>query len=676
MVMMALSAGLSGTTRRAGAQISPGPLAAPHQALDGSLNCLKCHSGGSDGMNKACLSCHKPIARLISDGRGLHARAGEQKCATCHPDHAGRNFDLIQWEGGAAEKFDHTRAGWPLEGRHATRACRDCHQASYQKSPLMADVPTARRPASWLGLERECRSCHEDPHRGSLGADCATCHAASGWKPLAGFDHARSAFPLTGRHATVKCAECHRTTETVTLAGTPKTMTIFKPAAHADCSSCHKDPHGGRLGGACSDCHATDDFHKVAGNRFDHGKTRYPLTGRHVGVECAACHDAAKAWGPKPAFDRCAACHVDPHAGEATLTGQPADCAACHDTRGFERSTYTADQHARAAYPLTGKHRATDCSACHVRAQPAGERASGAGTARKGAAPARSDIVRLRPKFKACRDCHAEAHGDQLAARADRGACEACHTPDQWVPSRFAATEHAALRLPLDGRHAAIECAACHGPKRKGLPAFPAAATVGRANVAFDHDLVRCADCHVDVHRNQLRPLPGNATRACLDCHDTRAFRPSRVDPTRHGTYLFKLEGAHLAVPCDACHAGLSNRTPTSALVAARPAPAPLGFQRKSLACRECHADPHAGQFAGRTGGDDCGFCHDQSAFQPASRFDHDRDSRFPLKGAHQTVACGKCHPSRIDAKGHAVTTWRPTDGRCEACHAKGTVKQ
>lgn len=665
VVMLAGSALMTiGSVRRAGAQISPGPLAAPHQPLDGALNCLKCHSGGAEGMDKACQSCHKPIARLEGEGRGLHARVKEQKCATCHPDHAGRSFSLIQWEAGSPEKFDHAKTGWALEGRHATRACRDCHKAAFQKSPVMADVPEEHRASSWLGLERECRSCHEDPHRGALKNDCASCHSPADWKPAGGFDHARSAFPLTGKHVEVKCADCHRSTETVTLAGAPKTMTIFKPAAHADCSNCHKDPHQGRLGATCAGCHTTDDFHKVAGDKFDHGRTRFPLSGRHVALNCAQCHDPVKAWGKKPLFDRCAVCHKDPHAGEATLARQPADCAACHDTRGFNLSTFTVERHDKAAFPLTGKHRTVNCVACHVKAAP-GER------------PANVGIVKMRPRFDACRDCHAEVHGDQLAGRADRGACEACHTPDRWKPSRFGIPEHAQLRLALRGRHAELDCADCHGPKRKGLPAFPSARQVGKADVAFAHELTRCADCHVNVHKDLLRPAKaGEPAPACLDCHDMRAFRPSTVDARAHARYAFQLEGAHLAVPCEACHTGIARRKKSPTLVALLPAPQPLGFQRKSKLCRDCHEDPHARQFVGRVGGDDCSTCHDQSLFAPASRFDHDRDARFSLKGEHQKVPCAKCHGKRTDDSGRSIVNWRPVDPRCESCHAKGKVVQ
>ena len=108
---------------RAHAQISPGPLARAHGALDEPSLCFKCHARGG-GMTERCLACHTAIAAQRAGGRGVHGReAREKDCAGCHPDHAGRDFDLVRWDEGAAERFDHRRAGYPLTGKHAALAC-------------------------------------------------------------------------------------------------------------------------------------------------------------------------------------------------------------------------------------------------------------------------------------------------------------------------------------------------------------------------------------------------------------------------------------------------------------------------------------------------------------------------------------------------------------------------
>src|SRR5262249_56913042 len=94
------------------------------------------------------------------------------------------------------------RTGWPLEGNNATPAGARCH-----------DKKTTTGTVTFLGKTATCPSCHADPHQGKLGAGCAGCHSAEGWKSVkaspAGFDHSKTAFPLLGAHATVACKACH-----------------------------------------------------------------------------------------------------------------------------------------------------------------------------------------------------------------------------------------------------------------------------------------------------------------------------------------------------------------------------------------------------------------------------------------------------------------------------------
>ena len=207
-------------TSPAHAQVSPGPLAAPHAALDGSTRCLQCHVTGGQkaGMDARCLACHGEIAWLRTQQRGPHAAVAAKACAGCHPDHGGRDFQMIAWDGGRPEAFDHRRSGFALEGRHAAVACRTCHAPAFQKSPVTARLRRRDASRSWLGLERACASCHEDVHRGQLGADCRRCHDAQAWTPARGFDHARTAYPLTGAHATLACTSCHTVLPGVTTA--------------------------------------------------------------------------------------------------------------------------------------------------------------------------------------------------------------------------------------------------------------------------------------------------------------------------------------------------------------------------------------------------------------------------------------------------------------------------
>jgi len=501
-------------------------------------------------MSARCLSCHEEIAWLLQQNRGYHSRVRDQRCASCHPDHAGVDFSLISWPGGSATRFDHTQAGWVLEGKHASTPCQDCHKSQYRVSPAAQKSKRGVGDAGWVGLEARCTACHEDFHKGALAGNCLQCHDTRAWKPAPGFDHAKTAYPLTGRHVTATCASCH------VRAGT--TVAVFKPLPHAECSDCHKDPHAGRFGPTCAGCHNTAGFTSVDHRNFAHERTRFPLRGRHARVDCTGCHTFSRTGMTSEPFARCDGCHADAHAGTATLAGKPADCAACHDENGFRPATFTVAEHRTARFALEGKHEQVRCGACHV-AHPAGIPAAQVGTSG----------VQMRPAYAKCRDCHADRHEGQLTARADGGECAACHRVAGWTPSVYSVGDHAQLKFPLEGAHRAVPCAACHRP-----------ATTGRG--------------------------AGGA-----------------------GHFVFALT-AH--------------------------------------GCQDCHQSPHGAQFAADRGGYTCTRCHGLDAFRPADRFDHDRDTAFPLRGGHQAVPCARCHP--VTGSGaQAIVQYRGVSARCENCH-------
>ena len=437
-----------------------------------------------------------------------------------------------RWSSGRAEAPRSSitrRAATALEGAHARAACRDCHRPGNQRSPVASAIRKSDRSRSWLGLATDCASCHADPHKGSLGADCRSCHGLERWEPAAGFDHARTDYPLTGKHAGVECAACHKSA--ALFAGhdakPPAGAELrFSPQPHGSCADCHRDPHKGGMGANCARCHGTASFASIKPGGFDHDRTRYPLRGAHARLACATCHDPVKGWGPKPRFDACGACHKDAHAGTATVAGRPADCAACHGVTSFRPSTFTLAAHGASAYPLTGRHAAVACERCHAR--KAANRPAVAGTGTAG--------VQLRPAHARCADCHADAHQGQLAARPDRGACEGCHRVDGFRPSLIGASEHARYAFPLEGRHAAAACSACH--------------RTGKEPFRFALGKPACTACHADPHGGQFASQAGAGD--CGACHDARAFVPARAfDHARTG---FTLQGAHAKVACAACH--------------------------------------------------------------------------------------------------------------------------
>lgn len=647
--------------RVARGQISPGPLARPHAALEGALHCVNCHvGGGQQQMTALCLQCHKEVAWSIEQNRGYHVRHKGERCASCHPDHAGRDFSLISWPDRDPLRFDHTLAGWPLEGRHQTTKCADCHRTASRVSTAARLSPEPTAAPGWIGLEQTCVACHRDVHRGSLDKNCLACHDVQHWKPAPRFDHAKTDYPLTGMHRDVSCAQCHKAG--TTPADTAQRVVGFKPLTHRDCASCHADPHHGRFVGACGDCHVTTGFKVIERGHFDHDRTRYPLRGRHASVSCSACHDAPGVKGKNPSFAHCRDCHTDPHAGTATLAGAVVDCAACHGVAGFKLPTYTVAQHRNARFALEGAHQQVTCEQCHLK-NPAGTTPALLGSAG----------ILMRPAFAQCLDCHRDVHGGQLASRGAGGECATCHTAAAWKPSTFTVADHAKLKFALDGRHAAIACAACHGATRPGLPPLPNPGSLGTAHVAFklaEHD---CVACHVDPHSGRFaRGGASPVAAGCLGCHTTQRYRPSTIDVATHDAFTFKLEGAHRAVPCVGCHVDLKHPAAASTLVQSRWTGTPLLFVAKGQGCLSCHESPHGDQFATRPDHGGCESCHSQDAFAPASRFNHDRDTRFPLRGGHANVACSRCHAA-IPGPGNGRTVrYRPVSGRCENCHGGG----
>lgn len=653
--------------RRLAAQISPGPLARAHQSLEGARNCTQCHGKGNDAMNGQCVSCHKEIGWALQQRQGYHAAPAvkAQRCASCHPDHAGVDFDLVKWPDGGRDRFDHGRAGWTLERSHATTACTDCHTPEFQAASVRQLAPGGARPA-WLGLDTDCTSCHEDVHRGALGETCSRCHDAGKWTMTPGFQHDTTSYPLTDKHREVQCDKCHLTAR-LAPKRTPggQLIPVFRPVPATTCASCHTDPHNGGLGADCASCHTTRGFRIVDRQRFDHQRTKYPLSGKHAAVRCAACHkDFGTGAEKKPAFATCATCHADAHKGTATLAGKTVDCASCHTVAGFTPASFTVAQHRTTKYPLEGKHTTTSCSACH------GKDATPAATTRWGAAR-----VVLRPAATTCRSCHADDHGAQFATRADRGECASCHTVTGFKPSTFDGPAHAQTRLPLEARHAELTCKACHAAQRPGLPSIAVTSSTGKVKLLFRIPETQCAQCHQDVHRGRFATAHDSvAALDCADCHDARSFRPSTIDAARHRVTGFALNGGHRATSCVACHDGLkAPRTRTTALVRLAALPA-LTLQAKS-GCSDCHTTPHGDEFDGRADRGRCDACHDTDAFAPAGRFDHNRDARFSLKGAHEPVPCARCHATDLRPGASGGLVFRPLSGRCESCHTEKATR-
>jgi len=510
--------------------------------------------------------------------------------------------------------------GKPIDGAR----CLACHAA------LDARIKARR---GFHGRDevrtKACVSCHSDHH----GLDFPLVRWEKG---MEAFDHSRTGWKLEGAHRTAKCRDCHRRE---LVDPELRKRTDLHPARtflglSGECRACHRDEHAGQLGEDCAACHDAAGWQRTS---FDHAKARFPLTGAHRELACAACHkpelarpresafvvdkapaDRAARYRPLP-FSRCTDCHRDPHEGRLG-----SDCASCHSTATFATGREGFD-HARTRYPLSGAHQRVACADCH-RGPDAGLRP---------------------PDFRDCAPCHTDPHGGQFRARGREQACSSCHDTERFTPSLFGVARHQASRFPLTGAHQAVACGDCH---TRRSPHEPVRYDLGGRGFSGQ----ACLDCHADVHEGQAAPWMGEA--GCLDCHSTEAWRVAAFD---HGRTDFALEGAHRAAACGACHLSQGRRV----------------VQLKGLgrACAGCHADPHRGQFLAAAAAVDCARCHTNSDWK-ASRFSHDA-TRFPLEGRHREVACAVCHQRERDPDGEFVR-YKPLGSRCEDCHGSSSKKE
>lgn len=497
------------------------------------------------------------------------------------------------------------------------RLCLDCHK------PVARDVQTKRGYHGRIKIVN-CRGCHTD-HKGRK-ANISPLDEKT-------FDHAKTDFALVDAHRRVECKSCH-------LPGT-----TFR-AAKSDCNACHAkdDKHKGKLGPLCATCHTQTRWKDLF---FDHDKTRFPLTLKHVEVPCAKCH-ANDVFKNTPLT--CIGCHRqdDKHKGHL---GEK--CETCHNA-GDWKDVAAFDHDRDTKYPLRGKHRITKCESCHIGATP------------------------LKPPLT-CIGCHRadDKHQGTLGT-----GCGDCHVERNWKEAKF---DHDKSSFPLRGKHRDVECKDCHkNPESyKGTPGECIAchkkddthktrygdkcgtchtAVLWKAKeVTFRHDrdtkyplrgkhaTVKCDDCHtgnlyldklgsdcIGCHKKDDKHQ-GQLGTTCQDCHTEATWKLERFDHTKT---RFPLTGRHARIKCEDCHKTLE-------------------YHNAPRDCYGCHEkdDKHK-----RTLGKKCETCHNARTWK-VWEFDH-RKTHFPLDGAHAKLACGDCHVQPGD-----VTA--PLGTSCIDCHRK-----
>lgn len=556
------------------AQFSPGELSSSHAHLEGMNQCTSCHELGKKIDGNKCLDCHTLIRTRVSAGKGFHGSASvrNKECVACHVDHKGRSFDMIKWEGGRSS-FAHDQTGFVLEGRHRTDRCESCHKPAFVKDQAVIARASEGLSLSktYLGLSTTCQSCHFDEHRGQLDKKCTTCHDLEDWKKSAEmlFDHNKARFKLTGKHAETDCIKCHKPVADARKkpdGGTDPDYLKFTGLKFDRCTACHVDPHQGRFGQNCEKCHMPGGWQNVTISGFDHSKTGYPLTGKHLAVECDQCHKPDKT--KKRVFkglahDECIRCHEDVHAGQLADRTDKGRCESCHQTSGFVPSLFTVDLHNhQARYKLTGAHVAVACNQCHPKSH-------GDDFTRLSGLPTRVDSPTVVLHFQStrCADCHKDAHHGQFDERIREQGCESCHASvDDWKVLSF--DHNRDSKFPLQGKHASVACEKCHPVRTHDA---------GGVFTVFKPLSVQCQSCHADIHYGQFAS-PSSHETTCDGCHTANGFKPSTFDHNRQSR--FKLDGAHEKVPCEKCHLSVTLVNGAATKV----------YKPVDVRCASCHA--------------------------------------------------------------------------------------
>ena len=168
------------------------------------------------------------------------------------------------------------------------------------------------------------------------------------------------------------------------------------------------------------------------------------------------------------------------------------------------------------------------------------------------------------------------------------------------------------MRFPLEGKHEALPCEACHGTD--GFEALP----------------IECASCHEDDR--PLNHYPGD----CGECHNafgwlnfgTGTTNPTNLDP--HQT-TFPLQGPH-DVGCSTCHVN---------------SPDMSGLDPACESCHEVDRPPY--HYPGA-----CAPCHAVGAWSAGQQ--------HPVLLPHHNADCFSCHVDAFNMVAFSCTT---------GCHAE-----
>ena len=434
------------------------------------------------------------------------------------------------------------------------------------------------------------------------------------------------------------CMECHKM-----IAKDVKEKKGFhghiQNIGERECRSCHTDHKGRDM-----------DIIQLDTELFDHSSTDFKLLGAHRSVDCGSCHLKSGLYREGARF--CHDCHQRDDIHKARMGKK---CENCHMEGSWSPAHF---DHEATKFRLRNAHAEVKCYQCHVN-----ERYDGTplncyfchflDDVHEGDRGIRcqdchqdrrwSEVLFDHDKdtdfslkgqhtHLLCKDCHSghifedevkrtcyschelhDTHGGHYGKR-----CEMCHAEKSWTDIEFGHDRDTGF--PLKGGHKDLDCVSCHKGK------------------LFEEQTPKaCIECHRldDVHK-------GQEGERCETCHNDKGWRNQVVFD--HDLTKFPLHESHTFLTCDDCHASGK-------------------FKEAKVVCVSCHRkdDVHEKRL-----GQVCDQCHHTSQWM-AWEFDHTKQTKFPLEGAHDGLDCRACHKD-------VVVKEISLPKVCVGCHEKDDV--
>lgn len=481
--------------------------------------------------------------------------------------------------------------------------------------------------------EKDCGQCHDTSDKAKQGQLCMQCHDHKNI-----LDDVRNKKGFHGR---------------------------IPVAVRTNCKHCHTE-HEGR------------DAKIILLNpsTFDHSRTDFLLKGMHAKTNCTGCHQAEKKYSEAP--QDCYSCHKesDVHDGE-----HGKKCGDCHSASSWKQSDFDHDK--KTDFPLKGAHKDTNCSSCHINQKYKDTPAKCIGCHKiqdihQGGYGEKCDTCHTSKRWDEITFDHGKETDFRLLGRHEKASCTSCHTPESlnkkkknkeklptdcygchkhddshkgkngkkcndchnsnsWQKHKF--NHDKKTDFPLLGKHKELSCSFCH-----------------KGNLEKDELKSACVECHKkdDVHQ-------GKQGKQCSNCHNEKGWRNNVFFD--HDLSSFPLIGMHAAIQCEECHL-------TSV------------YSSADSDCNSCHAgdDVHKTRL-----GTDCETCHNPNSWENWL-FDHDKETRFKIDGAHEEVGCYDCHKTKskgkLKASSDCIFCHRSQDihnrqfGRqCGKCHSTDSFK-